>query len=83
MARSTWDADLEKTIVSKAGRDANFAIAYALIQVAESINNHTEALHRLGLGNADAGGKGAIEVLSMSVDKVAEAIEGIEMPDNS
>jgi hypothetical protein len=80
MAKSTWDEDLEEIIVSKATNDANFAIAYALLQVSESIHGHTEALHLLGLGNANSGGKGAIEVLCDSVEKIAQAIQEIEIP---
>lgn len=83
MSKSTWDEELEETIVAKASKDPNFAIAYALLQVSESINNHTEALHRLGIGNAYSGGKGAIEALSESVEKVAEAIQSIEIPEPS
>lgn len=53
--------------------DAGFAIAYALLDLSDSQEATAAALQRLGFGNASTH-FGAIEGLSMQVEKAAQII---------
>lgn len=79
MAKHIHDIFEEK---ARAG-DGQFAIAFALLEIAQQQKACAYQLERLGIGNA-ATPMGAIELLSKGLNEgaseIAEAIRGIELP---
>jgi len=57
-----------------AREDGSYAIAYALLQLAEQAKRAARAIDRLGLADA-ATPMGAIEVLSIELKRIADAME--------
>ena len=56
--------------------DGSFAVAWALMHLADAQLGTAAAIQRLGVGSASTH-FGAIEALAMEVTKVAEALNGI------
>jgi hypothetical protein len=54
--------------------DSGFAIAYALLGLTHQQYNTSQQLARIGLGDASSGGKGALELIGMSLQKIASSI---------
>ena len=54
--------------------DAGFAIAYALLELTQQQYKTNQQLERIGLGDAAAGGHGALELIGMSLEKVAASV---------
>ena len=68
--------DLREVFAKKATTDAGFAIAWALIDLADAQEATAKAIQRLGNGDA-ATHLGAIENLAVQVQGVTEALNSI------
>jgi hypothetical protein len=69
--------EIEKSILDEAETDSGFAIAYAVIKLADAVNSVAYQLKNLGVGNA-ATEMGAIEYLATQIaesgSKIADAV---------
>jgi hypothetical protein len=57
--------------------DSGFAIAYALLELTGQQFKTNQQLERIGLGDAYSGGKGALELIGMSLEKIASSISDV------
>lgn len=74
--RTELDKQIELAVAHKGDlicEDAGFAIAYAILRLAEAQEATASALRALGTGNA-ATEMGAIEALSVSVEALSSSI---------
>ena len=61
-----------------AERDSGYAVAWAIIQLAEAQNRTAAALDRLGTNNASPkSGPGTTEFIGMELKRLADAMEGV------
>lgn len=69
----------QQTIEEKAASgDGAFAIAYALLQLADAQNKTASALDRLGLNYEKSDGSpGAVEMIGMQMRDIVSAIENL------
>ena len=71
------DQEIEQSIRDEAEKDSGFAIAYAIIKLADAVNSVSYQLKCLGVGNAGTE-MGAIEYLATQINecgsKIADAV---------
>jgi len=70
------DADLRDLIEQEARTDSGYAIAYALLRIAEAQDRTATQLKYLGTGDA-ASTMGAVELLAMELKGVGQALAEI------
>lgn len=72
----TKEVRIDAAIADRATEGPGYAIAFAILRLADAQHRCADELRRLG--NADANTPfGAIEALGMQVGKVGEAIDGV------
>ncbi len=67
------DREIEKSIVANASRDSGYAIAYAILKLADAGQSLAYQLKCLGFGNASTD-MGAIEGLAMEIKEGLQSI---------
>jgi hypothetical protein len=70
------EADIEREIERRAKSDGSFAIAYAILQLADAQGANAKALQKLGNGNANTD-RGAVESLTEQTAKLSASLDGI------
>jgi hypothetical protein len=70
------DPDIEESIEGLIGEHPEYAVAYAILQLAKAQDRTADQIKALGLGNA-ASTMGAVEYLAVQVAEVAKALRAI------